>query len=255
MANVQKEVYVEGLGQIYVCNDSAFDDESEAVLGKSDSLITLRDLAYARIHEGKDSSVSKNGSYVQEGSLFVPKSDNKRIWLRDSLVLQNPASAVKAHKKNNEYQLPQGFDVNAHLASIGKDNYLVLKDISSVPTNRFGEDPRMVWAFGDQSKAYGDFLSGAGIKNLNIWMYTDDDNYIDSQKGPFANQLWLLRLDDYSLIGGSGRDLDDYDRVRGVRAVQKNSDLYSLNQITDTFKTMKLEGLTESYIKELKKDR
>jgi hypothetical protein len=241
MSKVTKETHVDGLGTIFYCNDSAFDDASEAVLNtKADGLITLKELAYARIQEGKDSSVSTNGSYVKEGSLFVPKVSNKRIWLRESLVLQNPADAVKAHKKGNEYLLPEDFDVDKHLEQIGKDNYFVVSDTTPVPTNRFDEDSRMQWAFGDVAQQYGQFLADAGIKNVNIYMHTNNDNHIDSRARPFANQLWLHRLGDYFYFLGLYRSLYDNGGVRGVRrdsnavgVAQKNSDLYNTKQIFD----------------------
>jgi len=217
MTKAKIETQVEGLGDIYYCNDSAFDDASKAVLGKATALISFRDLAYARIKEGKDSSVSQNGSYVREGSLFVPNADNKRIWLRESLVLQNPIDAVKAHKKGNEYLLPEDFNVDAHLEKVGKGNYLVLTDTSAVPTDRFGEDARTVWAFDDQAKEYGAFLKDAGISASNIWMYTDNDKGIDKQSRPFANQLWLRGLGSDSDFSGGYRDLGDDSWVRGVR--------------------------------------
>ena len=237
MAKVQIEAQVDGLGDIYYCNDSAFDDASKAVLGKATKLISFRDLAYARIKEGKDSSVSQNGSYIREGSLFVPNADNKRIWLRESLVLQNPIDAVKAHKKGNEYLLPEDFSVDAHLEKVGKNNYLVLTDTSAVPTDRFGEDARTVWAFDDQAKEYGAFLKDAGISASNIWMYTDNDKGndkgIDAQSRPFANQLWLLGLGDNSNVGGDSRYLNSNSGVRGVRresaegGASKNADMYT----------------------------
>lgn len=117
MANVTNELYVKGLGQIVYCNDSTFDKASEAVLKNSGGLISLRDLAYARVLDAyriaseknvdvslawKNSSVNVNGSYVQEGPLIVPNSKDKRLLLRDSLVLSNSVSAVKAHNKGNE---------------------------------------------------------------------------------------------------------------------------------------------------------
>jgi len=239
MANVQTETQINGLGTIMYCNDSAFDTASKAVLKKSDELISFRDLAYARIqdakaHDGnwKESSLCTNGSYVKEGSLFVPNASNKRIWLRESIVLKNPSDAVSAHKKGDEYLLKR-FKVESHLEKVGSDNYLVLTDTSAVPTNRFGEDARTVWAFSDQAPAYGQLLQDAKISKMNIYMHTGDDKHIDSQSKPFANQLWLYRLDVDSDISSSSRDLGNVNGVRGVRrdaegvVAQKSADLYS----------------------------
>jgi hypothetical protein len=239
MSHVYEEAKVAGLGTIFYCNDSAFDEASRAVLEKSEGLISLRDLAYARIENGKNSSLSENGSYVREGCLFVPKSKNRRIWLRESLVMQNPGSAVEAHKKNMEYLLSKGFNADAYLEQIDRDNYFVLSDTSPIPTRRFGEDERTVWAFQDMAEDYGDFLENeAGISVVRIWMSTDDDKYIDRQPRPFANQLWLRRLDYYSDIDGDLRLLYDNGRVRGVRreaaeggAKKPKKNLYSRRDI------------------------
>ena len=245
MVNVQIEAHVDGLGTIIYCHDSAFDTASKVVLKKSDELIPFRDLAYARIkdakaHDGnwKESSLCTIGSYVKEGSLFVPNASNKRIWLRESLVLKNPSDAVKAHKKEGEYLLKR-FKVESHLEKIGKGNYFVLTDTTPVPTNRFGEDERTVWLFGDQAKPYGEFLGSkpVGISKSNIWMYTDNDKGndkgIDAQSRPFANQLWLLGLGDNSNVGGDSRYLNSNSGVRGVRresaegGASKNADMYT----------------------------
>jgi len=223
MSNAQIETHINGLGNIFYCNDSAFDDASKAVLKKSDELISLRDLAYGRIVDAKangnwkNSSLNTNGSYVKEGSLFVPNAENKRIWLPESLVLQNSSDAVKAHKKGNEY-VPKNFKVGEYLEQVGKDNYFIVSDTSSIPTNRFGEDARTVWMFKDQATEYGLLLKDAKISAMNIWMYNTDDKHINSQSGPFANQLWLRGLDDSSDICGGGLS-GNY----GVRGVSRES--------------------------------
>ena len=269
MSNTQIETHVNGLGNIFYCTDSAFDDASKAVLKKSDELISSRDLAYGRIVDAKangswkNSSLCTNGSYVREGSLFVPNADNKRIWLRESLVLQNPSDAVKAHKKGNEY-VPKNFKVGEYLEQIGKDNYFIVSDTSSIPTERFGEDARTVWAFKDQAKEYGTFLKDSGITSMNIWMYNSDDKHINSQSGPFANQLWLHRLDSISDIDGNVRDLDDNYRVRGVSresaegSALKNAGLYSPKEFLQATKSIGLNitgDLEKTLLTELDKLR
>ena len=66
-------------------------------------LITGENLAYARIKSGKDSYFSKNSSWIKEGELYVPKRLAGKptiILLRNSLVLDEPASAVEAHGRD-----------------------------------------------------------------------------------------------------------------------------------------------------------
>jgi len=221
MANVDTECVVAGLGTVVYCVDSSFDKASKAVLKESDGLISFRDLAYARIVDAeasgswKNSSLCANGSYVKEGSLFVPKSNNRRIWLSDSLVLQEPALDVKIKRNGVQYVLKK-FKVSEYLEQIGRDNYFVLFDTSKIPTDRFGEDARTVWAFKDQAKDYGLLLKDAGIKTMKIEMY--NYNNIDSESRPFTYQLWFHGLDGGSYIGANSRIRNfGNDGVRGVR--------------------------------------
>jgi len=215
MPNVQIETRVNDLGNIFCCIDSAFDDASKAVLKKSTELISARDLAYTTIQDAKTKSDRRDiplmySSFVKEGSLFVPNAVNRRIWLRESLVLQNPSDAVKAHSQNNEY-FPENFKIEEYLEKIGKDNYLILSNdvyaeiiigvkgyrggnSFSIPTHRFGEDDRTVWLFKDQAKEYGELLNGLGINYIDTSMYGGRYNtyrQIDCQKAPFANQLLI----------------------------------------------------------------
>ena len=220
MADVEIETHVDGLGDLYTCHDSPFDEALEAILKKSDELITLRDLAYARIKEGdRFGSISQDITYVKEGSLFVPRAANKRIWLRNSLILDNPSAAAEAHRKGKEYLLPVSFSVDRYLEQISKDNYFILTDTTPVPTNRFGEDARMRWAFGDVAQQYGQLLADANIKNLHIYMW-NDGNHIDIQFRPFANQLASYRLGFDAATGISGHEnrlhRGYFNTVRGV---------------------------------------
>jgi hypothetical protein len=130
--------------------------------------------------------ILRAGTLIKEGSLYIPnKIEMTNIWLRESLTLQNPSKATDAHKNMVAYA-PEKFRVEEFLEQIGKDNYLVLNEIyaSSVPTYRFGDDPRMIWLYKDQAKEYGLFLQYIGIKKVEI--LSDNSN---NPKLPSANQL------------------------------------------------------------------
>ena len=230
MYNVQFETQVADLGTILYCDDSPFDSASEALLKKSDELISLRDLAYARVKEGKNSSVSENNSYVREGSLFVPNSKNKRILLRESLVLQNPYLATSFHRSDKEYDL-YNFNVDEYLEKIGANNYLILKDTTPVLADKFDKDERTLWMFKDQAKEYGLLLKDAGIESVNMWFYPGSDRYIDAQLRPFANQLLLRRLGSNASIDGDEKHLNLNRRVCGVRFESK--DLYTSKEVIE----------------------
>lgn len=228
---------IAGLGTIYSCRNLEFDKVLSRYIDDSNELISARDLAFARVSEPKKiNAFSRKGSYVKEGSLFVPNSKYKRIWLRESLVLPNASDAVNAHSQKKEYFLSEDFSVDKYLEQIGKNNYFIVSDTSAIPTNRFGEDPRTVWAFQDQAKEYGLFLQNkANISQIKIFMNTNDDKYIDNQGKSFVNQLWLRGLNKHSNIDGYYKGLAGNYLVRGVRRDAKNTaeKNYSITNIID----------------------
>lgn len=235
MSEVKIESTIKGLGSILYC-DEAFDDALEALNSKGASIISASDLAYARIQRGANHSLSKNGSYVKEGILYLPYSDTKRVLLRNSLVLLHPFSAFSYHDINEEYFIkddlnvnaflehtPFGseFNVNTFLRSVHADDHFDLDDLSPIPTDRFGEDARTVWLFGKNAKDYGLFLQDKG-KTKQIEFHTNNDTYIKSQKQEYANQLWLGRSDYNSDIDFHGRNLNGSNRVRGLKLIDEN---------------------------------
>ena len=212
--NLQEEATVDNLGKIFYI--SAPFNQALDILKKNriNHPITARDLAYARIQEGKHSSLSTNDSYVKEGSLFIPKSENKRYLVRDSFVLKDVDNATDHHAHNQEYFLEEKV-VNDYLQKQSKSNDLfIVKDLSPIPTNRFDQEAITNWLFQDQAKDYGLFLKDAKIKQLSFYLNSDD--YIDKQKAPFANQLWLGALDLDSVVDGDGGGLYCTYWVRGV---------------------------------------
>lgn len=218
MSEVIEEANVKGLGNIIYCVNAPFDEALSAIQSKGAKIITLSELAYTRTQNDKEHSLSQNGSYVKEGSLFVLNSEHKRYLLRNSLVLKDPKSAVEAHRHSKEYFLGNDFNVNTFLEKLEKNAYLVLDDLTPVPTDRFGEDQRTVWCFGRHAKDYGLFLKDSGIEKTGFYLYTDNDSGLSAQKKPFANQLWLRRLGDYSVVFGCNRLLGSDDGVRGVQS-------------------------------------
>jgi hypothetical protein len=240
MNYAKKEADVAKIGRVlYV--EAPFDEALNAIKSKNGKIITMSDLAYSRMQKDVNHSLSQNGSCVREGPLLVPKSDHNKILLRNSLVLKNPALATQSHRDGNEYFLGDNFNVEEFLGKLkeGKD-YLILKDTKGVPHLNFGEDEKTVFLFDKRAKDYGLFLKDAlekkGVTELNFSM--DNDDYINEQKCPFANQLWLHRLGDNSDVDGSYSNLNNYNRVRGVQRIgkadaPKKPDLYSSKQFFD----------------------
>jgi hypothetical protein len=218
MPNITKEANVKGLGSIIYCGNAPFDESLSAVKSEGARIITLSELAYARTQNDKEHSLSQNGSYVKEGSLFIPNTEHKRYLLRNSLVLKDPKSAVEAHRNGKEYFLAGNFNADEFLKKLKKNSYLVLDDLTPIPTDRFGEDQRTVWCFGKYAKDYGLFLKDAKIEKTGFYLYTNNDSSLDAQKQPFANQLWLHWLGVDSGIGGNDSCLSNSNWVRGVQS-------------------------------------
>jgi len=230
----KKEANIPGLGTIFFCEHPDFKSSLEAIMEECSEVISLRDLAYARIKEGKYGILRMHGSFVREGSLFIPNNENKRIFIRESLVLKDPGDYGCYEVAIDELFMPESFNVDAYLEQIGKDNYLILKDNDTlrVPANRLAEDERAVWLYQDQAKDYGLFLESNAEIRLNRWgtghekvtpglvIGTLSDEYIDEQPRPFARQLKLGGIAGFGLTSISEIS-DDVtlvnDRLRGLR--------------------------------------
>jgi len=229
----KKEANIPGLGTIFFCEHPDFKISLEAIMEECSEVISLRDLAYARIKEGKYGILRMHGSFVREGSLFIPNNENKRIFIRESLVLKDPGDYGCYEVAIDELFMPESFNVDAYLEQIGKDNYLILKDTSKVPANRLGEDERAVWLYQDQAKDYGLFLeSNAEMRliygsykkvtpELIIDMTFASDELVDKQPRPYAHQLSLSGLsfgghNSLSYINGDSMGEGADYRLRGL---------------------------------------
>ena len=228
----KKEANIPGLGTIFFCEHPDFKSSLDAIMEECSEVISLRDLAYARIKEGKYGILRMHGSFVREGSLFIPNNENKRIFIRESLVLKDPGDYGCYEVAIDELFMPESFNVDAYLEQIGKDNYLILKDNDTlrVPANRLAEDERAVWLYQDQAKDYGLFLESNAEIRLNRWgtghekvtpklvIGTLSDEYIDEQPRPFARQLKLGGIAGFGLTSIS--EISDgalvNDRLRGL---------------------------------------
>jgi hypothetical protein len=171
-------------------------------------LISLPQNAELRIQQGKDHYVSKNGNWVKEGALYVPRKG--RFITRHFTVLDDPRKATQAHKKEKEYFVP-GEQVEMAL----EDSVHVPYDVNEIPTDRFGENAIAMFCFGKNAKDYGLFLKDVGISNMPLWF--NEEDYVQEQEKPYANQLWLGRLDFRSGLYGYCKGLDYYVRSRGVK--------------------------------------
>ncbi len=259
---LKKEADIQNLGSIsYVA--APFDQSMDIFKEKGLTLISARDLAYARIRDAesngvKNSSLCQNGSWIKEGVLYVPNGKNNLFLLRDSLVLKNPAEATDAHRNSKEYKISEKA-VKKHVKESGKKNVLALKSLDAVPTNRFGEDGLTLWLFDDIAGEYGKLLSDSGIKAMPL--YFDNADQVVKQGQSYANQLWLGGFGNSSILVGRYWDLLMDNWARGVhasasprsgRAQEKPESLYTPKHMKILETALHTEGISGDLEKRIK---
>ncbi|MFH1249016.1 MAG: hypothetical protein V1660_02600 [archaeon] len=163
-------------------------------------VISLEENARLRMQEGKDSFISRNGNWVREGVIYVPK---KGIFLtKNSPIMDNAKKATDCHRNRKDFYL-----TNSQVEKALEDSVELKKE--KIPTNRFKDNKIAVYAFGDIAEQYGNFLKEAEINEMPVWLE-------DMQNKSFARQLWFWDLGARSELNGNLGDLYDNNRVRGV---------------------------------------
>ena len=194
-----QDIQPRGMYSAYV--DASFDKAKQALEKDGYSIISLEQNARLRMQEGK----SRNGNWTREAFLYNPETN---LWYltKKSPIMDFPVEATNAHRKGREY-----FLTNEQVQR-ALENSVEVKD-REIPTDRFGEYPLAVYAFGDSAQDYGLFLKDVNkdvnIKEMPIWLP-------DSREKPFARQLWFRYLDDWSVLDGDYMGLLS-GRLRGVR--------------------------------------
>lgn len=220
MAKAILEASVKNLGDIYEVK-APWDESLKALRNKRANPINARGLAYARIQEGRNSSLYQYGSYTQEGLIYVPKSDI--LLVRKSPLLNKISSekATQAHREGKEFYLDAGKYQKQAEQDKNKDPQkrkvftLNKKENFEIPTNRFKDEELSLWLFGDQAEAYGNFLKENNINEMPVWLVSQD--HVNNQKQSFARQLWLHYLVIRSDLSGDYRTLNYVNRTRGVQ--------------------------------------
>ena len=194
-----QDIQPRGMYSAYV--GAPFDKAKQDLESKGYSIISLEQNARLRIQEGKE----RNENWTREAFLCNPETN---LWYltKKSPIMDFPVEATNAHRKGREY-----FLTNEQVQRALEDSVEV-KD-REIPTDRFGEYPLAVYAFGDSAQDYGLFLKDVNkdvnIKEMPIWLP-------DSREKPFARQLWFRYLDDWSVLDGDYMGLLS-GRMRGVR--------------------------------------
>ena len=153
MAKITVDVQPRGIASAYI--NLPFDEGQETLQKQGYPIISLEDNAQLRIQEGKEADVSRNGNWVREGVLYVPK---KGIFLtKKSPILANAREATQCHRQGQDYYLT---DEQVEQALDGAMEITV----TSIPVHDLHNHPSTAYGFGNNAKAYGEFLTEAKIK-------------------------------------------------------------------------------------------
>ena len=201
-----------------------FDEGKELLEKEGYNIISLQKNAKLRIQEGATEDVSKNGNWVREGVLYVPKKG--KFLTKISPIMANAKRATDCHRNGKDFYL-----TSEQIEESLSDSVELSKD--SIPTNRFAEDEITVYAFGDIAEQYGKFLKEAEINEMHIWT-------ADLQDKPFARQMWFGSLDCRSELVGYDRNLYYGSRVRGVC---EDASASEPNKISGTYNSKQIKNI------------
>ncbi len=186
--------------------EASFYDAKKDLEKSRYEIISLEQMALLRVQEGKGAFISQNGNWTREGFVYVPQ---KGIFLtKNSPIMESAEKATECHKNKRVFH-PTSKQIENALADSCKVTDL------SIPSLKLAEEELTAYAFGNQAKAYGEFLKEAGINTFKI--YTPN-----IQEKTFATQAWFGWLVSGSRLDGGDRDLCGglfyYYKARGVQA-------------------------------------
>lgn len=185
-----------------------FRKTKENLEGEGYRIISLEEQAKLRIQSSIKADISAFGNWVREGVIYVPK---KGIFLTKNSPIINEQPGRRIKDSNGIFYITR-FQVESALADSVK------LAGGEIPTNRFGEDGRTVFAFGENAEPYGKFLRRNGIKSLPVFIANLGER-------PFTNQIWFgpVNKEHRSEFLGSWKyNISRYsmkgvcDRVRGI---------------------------------------
>ncbi|VVB83364.1 Uncharacterised protein [uncultured archaeon] len=167
----------------------------EELLAMGYRIISLEENAKLRMQEGKYSFVSKNGNWVKEGILYLPKEG--KFLTKKSPIL----TASKEEVRADEFYLTE-----EQRESALEDSFRLSDENFSILTKNFGKDDLAIYLFGNSAQDYGDFLKESGINKMEIWT-------TEMKTKPFVRQLWFDKL---GVLNGLGKGPHDAYITRGI---------------------------------------
>jgi len=216
----------------------------------------------------------QNGAYVSTTLDYSP--ENPVILIADNsdlLNLKNAKKAVEAHSSGQELYTTQA-KYDAHLKQAEKESkkspedrslfILPKRDTFNITSQNYFDVLRFLAQDPKQAEKYLNKLSEKGIDSLRFYLV--DKDYVDKQSAPFERQLWSHRLVGRSGLDG-GRSLDYGDgravsvspllgEARGAQKISEKSkvETYTPKQLASTLKRLKITGLEENILNDLRKN-
>ena len=227
-----------------------FDQGIVAMAAKGILIIPAQHLALSRMLAGKQSPVSKNGSWVAENFVCDNKGDADVLVAAQPYapILQDAGAATAAHRGGKEF-----FFFGYAVCRVGHEfsdfNYATLREraqadptaaiqsgvllmtrrylsglisdgFCSIPPNRFAEEPLTMFLFRDEVAGYGRLLQPDLAACVPI--HVADAAYAKEQRAPFARSLSVHGIEfAMSALDGHSHDLNSrFGRVSGVRFVE-----------------------------------
>ena len=217
----------------------------------------------------------QNGAYVSTTLDYSP--ENPVILIADNsdlLNLKNAKKAVEAHSSGQELYTTQA-KYDAHLKQAEKESkkspedrslfILPKRDTFNITSQNYFDVLRFLAQDPKQAEKYLNKLSEKGIDSLRFYLV--DKDYVDKQSAPFERQLWSRRLDGRSELFGYFRYLvGDLNRAvsvspllgeaRGAQKISEKSkvETYTPKQLASTLKRLKITGLEENILNDLRKN-
>jgi hypothetical protein len=149
-------------------------------------IINFEQNSRLRMLMGSASDVSRNGNWVSEGIIYVP---SKGIFLtKHSLIIPFNQEIATDYNRN------------------GSDFILTEEQIET----SLEENEITVYAFGNNAKAYGEFLKETGIDEMPICLSNLGDK-------PFTRQMCFSSHLNKSMLDGTNRFLHNSSLVRGIK--------------------------------------
>ncbi len=167
----------------------------EELLTMGYRIISLEENAKLRMQEGKYSFVSRNGNWVKEGILYLPKEG--KFLTKKSPIL----TASKEELRVDEFYLTE-----EQRESALEDSFRLSDENFSILTKNFGKNNLAIYLFGNSAQDYGDFLKESGINKIEIWT-------AEMKTKPFVRQLWFDKL---GVLNGLGKGPNEAYITRGI---------------------------------------